>query len=126
MRGTMRGLGIALTAALTMAPVAAQAMSVAEFLAKVNGLKAKGLLAIGSADIGLLKTEMMGIAQAYRDDLATARKAGRAPHSCPPEKGKAKLSSKDFIADLEAIPAAQRGMSMKTAFYAMMKRRFPC
>ena len=25
-----------------------------------------------------------------------------------------------------AIPAAQRGISVKSAFYAMMKKRFPC
>lgn len=115
-----------LVAALVTTPVAAQAMSVAEFLAKVNGLKAKGIFAMGSPDIKLLTTEMKTIAAGYRTDLEADRKAGRAPHSCPPPLGKGKIGSKEVLAEFEAIPVAQRGMSVKTAFYAMMKKRYPC
>lgn len=111
---------------LAMVPASAQAMTVAEFLAKANALKAKGILAMGSPDIKLLRNEMKGIADAYRTDIESARKAGRTPHSCPPPKGKANMGGKDFLADLEAIPPAQRGMSMKAAFYGVMKKRFPC
>jgi hypothetical protein len=101
-------------------------MSVAEFLAKANALKAKGFLAIGSSDIKLLRTEVERASDAYRSDLASAKAAGRAPHSCPPPKGKAKIGSNELMAEFEAIPAAKRNMSVKTAFYAMMKKRFPC
>lgn len=113
-------------AALVTLPATAQAMSVAEFLGKVNALKAKGIFAMGSPDIKLLTDEMKGVAAAYRADIDGARSAGRTPHSCPPPKGTAKLSSKDVLAEFEAIPAAQRGMSTKAAFYALMKKRFPC
>ncbi|MCP3730479.1 hypothetical protein M9978_08555 [Sphingomonas sp. MG17] len=113
-------------AALVALPASAQAMSVAEFLAKVSGLKAKGLFAMGSPDIKLLTTEMKAVGEAYRTDIEGARAAGRTPHSCPPPKGKAKLTSKDLLSEFEAIPAAQRGMSVKTAFYAMMRKRYPC
>lgn len=111
---------------LALVPGSAQAMSVAEFLAKANALKARGILAMGSPDIKLLRTEIEGVSTAYRADLDAARKAGRAPHSCPPPKGKAKIGGKELMAEFEAIPAAQRGMSVKSAFYAMMKKRFPC
>lgn len=121
----MRSLWIA-AGMLAMLPTSAQAMTVAEFLAKANALKAKGILAMGSPDIKLLRNEMKGIADSYRTDIESARKAGRTPHSCPPPKGKAKLGGKDFLADLEAIPPAQRSMSMKAAFYGVMKKRFPC
>lgn len=113
-------------ALLACVPGTAQAMTVAEFLAKTTALKAKGIFAIGSSDIGVLKTEMQAVAADYRTDILAARTADRKPHSCPPPKGQAKLSSTEFIADLERIPVAQRGMSMKAAFYAMMKRRYPC
>lgn len=103
-----------------------QAMSVSEFLAKVKGLKAKGMLAIGSPDIKLLRDEMKGVTEAYRADILAARNAGKPSHSCPPPKGQAKMTSDELIAELEKIPAVQRGASMKTAFYAIMKKRYPC
>lgn len=116
----------AAAAALCIVALPAEAMSVAQFLAKAKALQAKGIFAMGSPDIQLLKDEMQGVANAYRSDILAARTAGRKPHSCPPPKGQAKMNSKDLLAELERIPPAQRGMSMKTAFYGIMKRRYPC
>jgi hypothetical protein len=116
------GLG----AALLCTALPAQAMTVAEFLAKAHALQARGVFAMGSPDIKLLTDEMDGIRAAYRADLARAAAAHRPPHSCPPPVGQSKMSSAEFIAELDRIPVAQRGMSMRTAFYAMMKRRYPC
>ncbi|UZK65114.1 hypothetical protein [Sphingomonas sp. M1-B02] len=121
----MRRLILAATA-LSLVATSAQAMSVAEFLAKAHALKAKGMAAMFSSDVGLLKREMKTIADAYRADLVSARAAGRKPHSCPPPKGQAKIGSGELLADLERIPPARRGISMKTAFYAFMQRRYPC
>lgn len=122
----MRAILAMMAGAALVLPASAQAMTVAEFLAKANALKAKGFLAMGSPDIKLLRTEVERASDAYRSDLASAKAAGRAPHSCPPPKGKAKIGSKELLAEFETIPAAQRGMSVKSAFYAMMKKRFPC
>lgn len=116
----------AAAAVLSMIAVPAQAMTVAEFLAKAHALKAKGPLALVSPDLPLLKKEMQGIGAGYRADIDAARAAGRTPHSCPPPKGQAKMDSSQLLAELERIPPAHRGMSMKTAFYAIMKRRYPC
>lgn len=113
-------------AALSVVAVPASAMTVAQFLAKANALKAKGILALGSPDIDLLKNEMKVIGEAYRADIEAARKAGRKPHSCPPPKGQVKMNSQDLLGELEKIPAAQRNMSMKAAFYGIMKKRYPC
>ncbi len=118
-----------LALALVAMPGAAQAMTVEQFLGKVAALKKKGLFAIGSPDIGLLKSEMTTIATAYRGDLNAARTAGRTPHSCPPAKRTkgASMTAKNFLSDLEKIPPAERARTnMETAFYAMMKRRYPC
>ncbi|MBX3594976.1 hypothetical protein [Sphingomonas sp.] len=118
--------GWVVAVALICAPAGAQAMSVGEFLNKANALKAKGIFAMGSPDIKLLQSEMKGVSDAYRADLTAAQQAGRTPHSCPPPVGKARIGAKELLAEFEAIPAAQRGMSVKAAFYAMMKKRFPC
>lgn len=109
-----------------MLPVAAQAMTVGEFLAKADALKAKGVLALGSPDIALLRDEVTAARTAYRADLATQLAAGKKPHSCPPPVGQSKISSDDLIAEFRMVPPAKRNISVKTAFYAMMKKRFPC
>lgn len=119
-----------IAAALVVAPATAQAMTVEELLAKVAALKKRGLFAITSPDIGLIRAEMTAVAAEYRADVTAARLQGRQPHSCPPPKGSrsANISSSDFLSALEmTVPAHERSTtSMKTAFYAVMKRRFPC
>jgi hypothetical protein len=114
-------------AAMIIAP-AAQAMTVGEFLDRAHKLQAKGVFAPLYADFKILKAEMKGITRGYRAELAAAQAAGRQPHSCPPPKGTpaAKIKPEELLRELDRIPAAQRNVSMKTAFYAFMKRRFPC
>lgn len=114
-------------AALLM-PASAQAMTVEEFLVKARALKAKGPLALFSSDLAPVRAEIKSVATSYRADLRADRAAGRPPHSCPPPEGSqaAKIKPADFLAELEKIPPHQRSMSMKTAFYLIMKRRWPC
>lgn len=111
---------------LALAPASAQAMTVAEFLAKANALIAKGALASESPDFAPLAAEIRVAVEAYRDDLNAARHAGSAPHSCPSAARGVRFSTKELVAEFNAIPPADRGMSVKTAFYAMMKKRYPC
>lgn len=123
----MRRLALILAVVMVVAPVTAEAMTVAQFLAKTRALKSKGLLAMGSPDIALLRDEVKTVGDAYRADILAARKAGRTPHSCPPPKGApGAMTAKDFLAELEKTPRARQGMSMKAAFYGIMKRRYPC
>lgn len=104
-------------------PATANAMSVADFLTKADALKAKGMAAMFSLDVGLLKAEITGASTAYRADLA----AKKLPRSCPPPKGSAKMSSDELIANFRTIPAAQRPLtSVRTAFGNYMVKRFPC
>lgn len=111
---------------LLLVAIPAQAMSVAEFLAKVNALKARGAAAMFSSEVGVLKQEVEGAATAYRADLTAAAAAGRKPSSCPPPRGQAKIGSSELIAAFEKIPPTQRGISVKAAFATMMQQRFPC
>lgn len=118
--------GLLTMGAMLVTPVAANAMSVSDFLAKADALKARGFLAIGSPDINLLKSEIETASKQYRDSLAAEIAAGRKPSSCPPPKGTAKITSNDLIASFRAIPPAQRRTNVATAFAAMMKKRYPC
>lgn len=112
--------------ALLPAAASAQSMTVDQFLTKANGLKAKGIMALGSSDLTLLRNHMMAVAEDYRRDIEGARATGKPPHSCPPPKGKTKLGSNELLAEFEKIPPARRNVSTKAAFYDMMKRRYPC
>lgn len=109
---------------VTVASPVQAAMDVNTFLAKVAALKAKGLGALFSSDIGLLKREA-GVAVTQIDAEKKARaKAGQPPLYCSPDN--AKMSSDDMIAGLQAIPAAQRGMSLKDGFLRVIAKRNPC
>lgn len=122
----MRRVTVGLVVLGLVVSSAAQAMTVAQFLAKAKALQTQGALAVLSPDAELLKREVAMIRAAYTADLRAARAAGRTPHSCPPETGKPKLTPRQMLAELEKIPPAKRGMSMKAAVYAYMKRTYPC
>jgi hypothetical protein len=112
--------------ALLALPVAAQAMTVDEFLAKAAALKAKGMAAALSPDLGLLRTEIKAAGDSYRAEIDSAAASGKPPRSCPPPKGQAKVDSNTLIASFQTIPPAKRSMSVKTAFYSFMDKRYPC
>ena len=120
---------IALALLITLAPtgaVQAQNMPVSTFLAKADALKKKGPLALFSGDIKVLKAEIQNSAKAYGTDVRAARKAGRLTHSCPPESTTLSMNSNELLGYFGSIPPAQRGMSVKSAFYGMMAKKYPC
>lgn len=105
----------------------AQAMTVEAFLTKADALKAKGMMAMMSPDASLLRGEMKTVSTAYRANIDAAQKAGKPTHSCPPPKGQGAIGSDEIMAEFNRIPVAQRSrISVKEAFYAMMKKRYPC
>ena len=112
--------------ALLIMPIAAQAMTVAEFLAKATALSAKGTTATASPDLGLLRDEIRTAAQAYRTVIESARTTGGTPRACLPPMGQAKIDSATLIAAFQKIPRAQRGTSVRAAFFSFMDKRYPC
>jgi hypothetical protein len=123
----MRAASLAVPLLIAAAPAAAQAMTVAELMTTAAALKAKGAGAMFSPDLRRVVGAFRTAGTDYRADLERARAAGRTDLGCPPPKGKVKLKPADVMADFAAIPPAQaRTTSVKTAFYAMMAKRFPC
>jgi hypothetical protein len=99
-------------------------MSVATFLAKADALKAKGIMALGSSDIGLLRSEGQAAGQAYKARLEGERKAGK-PSSCPP-KG-TKVQSDKLMAFLRTYPEPVRPRTtMKSAIADYFIKTYPC
>lgn len=119
-------LSSTLLAALIAAPALATSgeMSVAAFLAKADALKAKGLMALGSSDIKLLREEGQAAGMAYGARLQQERAAGK-PSSCPP-KG-VRPSSSEVLSHLRTYPPAKRpSTSMKTAMADYFIKTYPC
>lgn len=120
-------LKFVIAGALALAPVAAanaQAMTVATFLGKVDGLKKKGPMALFSGDIKVLKGEVQNSAKQLRAEQNAAKSAGRKAATCMPEK--ATTDQKELLAYFEAIPPAQRGATVKQAFASLMRKKYPC
>lgn len=127
MKQTKLALVAAIMAAATMAAPAHAApgdMSVATFLAKVDALKARGIMAMLSSDVGLLKAEATAAGKGYGDRLKKERTAGH-PSSCPPKQ--TKVSQSMWLNHLSSYPAAQRGQTtLNRAMADMFARNWPC
>lgn len=100
-------------------------MSLSEFFQVTERLRGKGLLAPFSSELKTMQREVNGAKADYRAMIARDKKAGRAPHSCPPKKPKA--GRKEITAQFESYPVARRSsVSVRQAIYALMKRKYPC
>ena len=112
--------------ALIVLPVTAlQAMTVAVFLEKADALERRGVTAMFSSDLRLLKAEVKGAAQALKAERERRRAAGQRPAYCPPERSQ--LNSRDLLAHFRSIPPAQRErMEVRDALRTMLVRRYPC
>ena len=113
-------------AMLALAPVAAAAMPVSTFLAKADKLQKKGALAMFSGDLKLLMRQIKTDAAELKAENKAAAAAGRPKAYCTPPGG-VKLSNRDILSAMQAIPPAQRTRtSTKDALRAYFARRFPC
>ena len=121
----MRKLLIAaLAATVPLTPLFAQSMPVSQFLAKADALQKKGAMALFSGDIGKLKAEVVNSGKQLRAEQEAARKAGRKPATCMPEK--ASVNSNELLAHFRSMPPAERSMPVKAAFAGLMRKKYPC
>ncbi len=119
---TFAALGIFIASPVLSSP---GDMKISVFLAKADALKAKGVMALASSDVGLLKAEGKAAGETYRARIKSDKVNNLAPHSCPPAK--AAVSFDDLLAHFRSYPVAQRQqISVRTGFAEMMKKRYPC
>ncbi len=114
----------ALLVAAPMAP--AGAMPVSTFLQKATALQRKGPLAMFSGDLKLLMNQVKSDSTQLRSERLAAEATKRPAAFCPPAGG-VKLSDKDIMKAMQAVPAAQRSRtSTKDALRVHMAARYPC
>jgi len=108
------------------AALAAQSMPVATFLAKANVLERKGPLAMFSGDLKLLLGQVKGDFAQIRQERLSAKAGGKPAPFCPPDVG-VKLSNRDIMAAMQAVPQPDRARTdTRAALRAMLIRRYPC
>jgi hypothetical protein len=113
-------------AMLALAPVAATAMPVSTFLAKADKVQKKGPLAMFSGDLKLLMGQVKTDAAELRAENKAAAAAGKPKAYCTAPGG-VKMSNRDILSAMQAVPPAQRARtSTKDALRAYFARRFPC
>lgn len=118
-------LGLGVCGYAVAANAAPGDMSVATFLAKAEKLQAKGMMALMSSDIGVLKAEAKAAGTRYRSMLKADAANKRQPHSCPPAK--ATYNSNDLMKHLTSYTIEERQKTnIATATADMMKKRYPC
>jgi len=115
-----------LAAAFLVVSVAAHAMPVSTFVTKANALEKKGMMALFSSDFKLLKNEGNTATQAAVREERAAVKTGRKPTMCFPANNKLSLGTSEVLNHMRAVPAAQRGMSVKEAMAGLLRKKYPC
>ena len=103
----------------------AYATDVATFLAKVEAVKGKGVMAMFSSDLKLLMGEIGDSMTELKEERLAAVAGGRRPIYCP--NGKAELSRQELFAAMEAVsPARRPKVQVKEALRAGLARKYPC
>ena len=123
---TPRVASIAL--ALLALPFAASAMTVEEYLTKMDAAKSQSLMTImASPDRAAILAEMRAIKVSYRADVDAARAKGKKTMGCPPPAGQARLDGAELERKFRAMPlAARKQTSLKTGIFNFMRDRYPC
>ena len=104
---------------------AIQAMNVATFLQKAEALEKKGMAAMFSSDLGLLKREIRTASAQLKTEREAAKRAGRPTAYCPPAK--ASLNSNELMVHFRAIPPAQRARTeVRDGLRSLLARKYPC
>ena len=108
------------------AAAVAQSMPVATFIAKADALQRKGPLALFSSDLKLLTHQIKADFAGLRTERRAAEAAGTTTAFCPPAAG-AKLTDKDILSAMQAVPTERRGTtSTREALKTFLARRYPC
>ena len=115
---------IGVVLALGLAAPASARMTLAEFLPRANALQAKGMMAVFSSDLKPVMNEMKAVSAEMKAEAERRRAAGLPKRACPPEG--TKIDSKQLLAMLNAVPPAERGISVKDGMVRVMAQRFPC
>lgn len=94
-------------------------MTAGEFVTTAKIVEDQGVMAIFSSEAKALRAENQRVMARYDADTA-----GR--DSCPPAKSERSLSGDELRAYMSRLSPAQKAQSYRSAFYSLMKKKYPC
>lgn len=116
-------LPLAIVAASSLA-APAWAMDADTFYTKGVALQKRGMAAMFSSDLKLLRAEIDAASKAVKAENASAKSAGK-PLYCPPAD--AQITSDQLLIELEAMPKDRRqSLTVRDAWRSILIRKFPC
>jgi hypothetical protein len=104
-------------------------LTVADVLAKSDALQTKGMLAIFSSDLGLIKAEAKRDIDAFAAAMQAAHREHRPLPACPPQDvngWKFNFNTDEVLKFYRSIPPRQRAMSSIQGFFEYMTVKYPC
>lgn len=99
------------------------AMPVSEFLTTFDRIP-KNATALLRSDTRRLMGEASSAMRTVRREQEEARRAGRTPAHCAPER--IRVSSDDILNALRAVPVERRSISVTQALREWLARDYPC
>jgi hypothetical protein len=99
-------------------------MPVVTFLAKAEALKKRGPFALFSSDYTRLKSEVNNSARMLGAEQTAARKAGRQPATCMPNK--ISLGTEEILTHFRSFAGSHQGASVKAALLSFINKKYPC
>jgi hypothetical protein len=122
----MKAASVLAALLIALPATAAQAMDVATFLAKIDALEKKGMLAFLSSDYRLVKNESETAIRQITAESRAAKAAHKPPFVCPPGDT-AQTDSNEVLAYFRAMPPDRRARTqVKDALLALLARKYPC
>ena len=120
-------LVVAMGLSLAAVPAEAQDMNAEAFHQRATKLQKKGALAVFSrGEINALMTEVQSANKIVVARLRADKAEGRQTRFCPPT-GPSRMDSKELMARLSAIPAAdRRRINMTEAMTRIFEVKYPC
>ena len=118
-----------LLAAIALIGAASPPLTVIDVLAKSEALQKKGMLAMFSSDLGLIKAEADRDMNVFSAEMLSAWKAHRSLPACPPVVSngwKISYTTDEVLKFYRSIPPEQRRMSSAQAFGLFMRAKYPC
>ncbi len=107
-------------------PVAANATTVSEFLARDAELGAKGITDPTSPAFDSQNALISAAIANFRSANAAGTTGDKAAQTCLPPPGKGRLDAADIIAWFAAMAKTDATMSVDDAVAALLRARYPC
>ena len=114
----------AVAALVGIAVPALGAMTTGQFVTRARALQAQGVAALLTPEFQTLRGEAQTATAQLKADRDARKAAGKPPIACIPDGQSSGIT--DMLDGLDALPAADKKLSLKDGYARVLAQRFPC